>query len=78
MDSSLFFNITTAAYFIAMVVFIIYLTSKSEQVGLVATVISWIGFAANTVAIALRWREASYRSPLAPRHWRRWRWPWRR
>jgi catabolite regulation protein CreA len=45
------FNITTAAYFLAMVVFIIYLTSKSEQVGLVATIVSWAGFACNTVAI---------------------------
>lgn len=58
MTSSLFFNLTTAAYFAAMVIFIIYLTSKSEKIGLAAIVISWIGFVANTAAIGLRWREA--------------------
>ena len=58
MDSSLLFNVTTAAYFLGMVVFILYLTSKSEQIGFVATLISWIGFVANTGAIAMRWREA--------------------
>ncbi|MHB8707739.1 MAG: cytochrome c biogenesis protein, partial [Desulfuromonadales bacterium] len=58
MDSSLFFNITTAAYFVAMVVFILYLTAKNEQIGFAATVICWVGFAANTAAIGLRWREA--------------------
>ncbi len=58
MTSSLFFNLTTAAYFAAMVIFIIYLTSKSEKIGLVAIVISWAGFIANTTAIGLRWREA--------------------
>ena len=37
MTSSLFFNVTTAAYFLAMVVFILYLTAKSEKIALVAT-----------------------------------------
>ena len=58
MTSSLLFNVTTAAYFVAMVVFIVYLASKSEQVGFGAIVISWVGFVANTGAIGLRWREA--------------------
>jgi cytochrome c-type biogenesis protein CcsB len=58
MTSSLFFNLTTAAYFVAMVVFILYLSAKSEQIGLGGIIISWAGFAANTVAIGLRWREA--------------------
>ncbi|MDH3998104.1 MAG: c-type cytochrome biogenesis protein CcsB [Desulfuromonadales bacterium] len=58
MTSSLFFNVTTISYFAAMVVFIVYLTSKTKVVGLVATAICWIGFLANTLAIGLRWREA--------------------
>ena len=48
MTSSLLFNLTTVAYFAAMVVFIIYLTSKNKVVGLVATLICWAGFIANT------------------------------
>ncbi|MBW2452326.1 MAG: cytochrome c biogenesis protein CcsA, partial [Deltaproteobacteria bacterium] len=58
MTSSLFFNITTAAYFIAMVIFIVYLTSKNKTVSFVAVLVCWVGFLANTVAIGLRWREA--------------------
>ena len=58
MDSSLLFNITTIAYFAAMVVFIVYLTSKNKNVGFFATLICWIGFVANTVAIGMRWYEA--------------------
>ena len=58
MDSSLFFNLATGAYFFAMVGYIIFLTAKNEQTGHIATVLSWLGFIANTVAIGLRWREA--------------------
>ncbi|MDY0267632.1 c-type cytochrome biogenesis protein CcsB [Trichloromonas sp.] len=58
MTSSLFFNITTIAYFAAMVLFIIYLVSRSRAVALAATGAVWAGFAANTLAIGLRWREA--------------------
>ncbi|PLX80151.1 MAG: c-type cytochrome biogenesis protein CcsB [Desulfuromonas sp.] len=58
MTSSLFFNLTTGAYFIAMVVFILYIASKNDNIGFAATVISWLGLVANTLAIGLRWREA--------------------
>ena len=58
MNSSLLFNITTVAYFVAMVVFIVYLTSKNKSVGFVATLICWVGFIANTGAIGMRWVEA--------------------
>jgi ABC-type transport system involved in cytochrome c biogenesis permease subunit len=58
MNSSLFFNITTVAYFAAMVVFIVYLTSANKSVGFVATLICWVGFVANTAAIGMRWAEA--------------------
>ncbi len=58
MTSSLLFNVTTIAYFAAMVIFILYLASKGSKVALVATVACWIGFAANTAAIGMRWYEA--------------------
>jgi len=58
MTSSLLFNITTIAYFVAMVVFIVYLTSRNQAVGFAATLICWVGFIANTSAIGMRWYEA--------------------
>jgi cytochrome c-type biogenesis protein CcsB len=58
MTSSLFFNITTIAYFAAMVLFIVYLVSRAQVVALTATGLVWGGFVANTIAIGLRWREA--------------------
>ena len=58
MNSSLFFNITTIAYFAAMVLFIVYIVSRIQAVALTATGVVWGGFVANTIAIGLRWREA--------------------
>jgi len=58
MTSSLFFNITTIAYFAAMVLFIVYIVSRIQAVALTATGVVWGGFVANTIAIGLRWREA--------------------
>ncbi|TLM66392.1 MAG: c-type cytochrome biogenesis protein CcsB [Deltaproteobacteria bacterium] len=58
MTSSLFFNIATGAYFFAMVGYLAFLVAKSKETALAATVLSWLGFAANTAAIGLRWREA--------------------
>ena len=58
MNSSLLFNITTIAYFAAMVAFIVFLTSRTKSVGFVATLICWVGFIANTAAIGMRWYEA--------------------
>ena len=58
MTSSLFFNITTIAYFAAMVLFIVYIVSRIQAIGLTATGVVWAGFVANTIAIGLRWREA--------------------
>jgi cytochrome c-type biogenesis protein CcsB len=58
MTSSLLFNLTTIAYFSAMILFVVYLISRNRGIALVATGVVWAGFAANTVAIGLRWREA--------------------
>lgn len=58
MTSYQLFNYTTIAYFVSMVLFLAFLGTRSKGVGLGATVIAWIGFAANTAAIAMRWMES--------------------
>jgi len=59
MTSSMMFNLTTVAYFAAMILFIVYIASRSNAVALIATILCWLGFATNTGAIALRWMESS-------------------
>ncbi len=58
MTSSQFFNITTVAYFASMVTFVVYIASRNKAVSLVATLLAWGGFAANTIAIGLRWKAS--------------------
>jgi len=58
MTSSLFFNITTFAYFASMVMFIAYIATRSNQVALVAKIAALAGLATNTIAIGLRWYES--------------------
>jgi cytochrome c-type biogenesis protein CcsB len=58
MTSSQLFNLTTIAYFAAMILFLAYLVIRSPKVGLIATLIAWAGFAANSGAILTRWMEA--------------------
>lgn len=57
MDSSTLFGISTMAYVIAMIVYITYLAFRKDQVGIVATTVTIIGFVAQTLAIGMRWRE---------------------
>lgn len=57
MDSSFFFGISTMAYMVAMMIYITYLAFKKSQVGIVATVVTIIGFISQTAAIFLRWSE---------------------
>jgi cytochrome c-type biogenesis protein CcsB len=57
MDSSLLFGISTMAYFIAMILYIVYLAFKKPQVGLTATTVTVVGFVSQTLAIAARWGE---------------------
>jgi cytochrome c-type biogenesis protein CcsB len=59
MTSSMLFNLTTVGYFAAMVLFVVYIASRSNAVALIATALCWLGFAANTGAIALRWSESA-------------------
>ncbi|BCR03928.1 c-type cytochrome biogenesis protein CcsB [Desulfuromonas versatilis] len=58
MTSSMLFNITTIAYFASMVLFVVFIAGRSKVVGLLATLVAWAGFAANTGAIAMRWVES--------------------
>ncbi len=58
MDSGQLFNITTIAYFIAMVLFFAYIATKNKSVALIATLTSLAGFLIQTTALGLRWYES--------------------
>ena len=57
MDSSIFFGISTTTYFLAMIIYISHLAFKNKVVGIAATSVTIIGFASQTLAIILRWKE---------------------
>jgi cytochrome c-type biogenesis protein CcsB len=57
MGSSVFFGLSTMAYFVAMMTYITYLAFRKQQVGILATTIAIFGFASQTLAIILRWKE---------------------
>jgi cytochrome c-type biogenesis protein CcsB len=56
--STQLFNYTTIGYFVSMVLFIVYIATRNKNLGLVATLVAWVGFALNTAAIAQRWMES--------------------
>jgi len=58
MTSSLFFNITTFLFLISTLLFFVFLVSKNNSIGLGASLTAFIGWAAETVAIILRWKES--------------------
>jgi len=62
MTSLHLFNIVTVAYFASMVLFVVYLATRSRNIALGANVLAWSGFVAHTAAIGLRWYE-SYQVP---------------
>jgi cytochrome c-type biogenesis protein CcsB len=62
MSSTQLFNIVTIAYFASMVLFIVYLATRSKGVSLVAGIAAYGGLLAHTAAIGLRWYE-SYQIP---------------
>lgn len=57
MDSSTFFGLSTIAYILAMVLYIVYLAFRKNLIGVFATTITIAGFISQTLAIALRWKE---------------------
>jgi len=58
MSSGLFFNITTVAYFISMVLFFAYIAAKTKPMAFFATLAALVGFITNTLALGLRWYES--------------------
>jgi len=58
MDSGQLFNITTVAYFAAMVLFFAFIATKNKTVAFVATLTSLAGFLIQTAALGLRWYES--------------------
>ena len=52
------FNITTFTYLISMLAFFVFLASKSKTIGTTSISVTYGGLLAQTVAIALRWKES--------------------
>ena len=58
MDSSLLFTIATLSYLAAMVLYIWYLAFKKDGIGKTASIVTYAGFAFQTVALLIRWWES--------------------
>ncbi len=58
MLSAKLFNATTIFYMVSTLAFIGFLASRNKSVGLVGSILAWGGFAVQTVAIGLRWKES--------------------
>jgi cytochrome c-type biogenesis protein CcsB len=58
MNSAQLFNIVTVGYFGAMILFLVYLVTHSKKIALVANILTYAGFLAQTAAIGLRWYES--------------------
>ena len=58
MTSSLLFNVTTFAYLISMLLFFAFLASRIKALGTSGITIAYFGLLAQTMAIALRWKES--------------------
>ena len=58
MTSANLFNITTVFYMLSMLAFFVFLAGRNNKVGLSGSILAWAGFAVQTVAIGLRWKES--------------------
>ncbi|NVN99870.1 MAG: c-type cytochrome biogenesis protein CcsB [Geobacteraceae bacterium] len=58
MTSSLMFNITTILFLVSTLLFFVYLVSKNSSIGLGASLVAFLGWGIETVAIILRWKES--------------------
>ena len=58
MTSGSLLNITTIFYMLATLAFFLFLAGRNKQVGLAGSVLAWVGFAIQTAALALRWKES--------------------
>lgn len=57
MDSSVFFGVSTIAYILAMIAYIVYIAFKKDGIGISATTLTVGAFICQTLAIVLRWKE---------------------
>ncbi len=58
MDSSVFFGISTLAYFIAMAVYISFIAFRKNIISLIATTVTIFGFICQTAALIIRWVDS--------------------
>ena len=58
MLSAKLFNATTIFYMLSTLAFIGFLASRNKTLGTSGSVLAWIGFAIQTVATGLRWKES--------------------
>lgn len=58
MESSFLFTIATLAYLAAMVLYINYVAFKKEAIGKAASIVTYAGFAVQTIALSARWLES--------------------
>ena len=58
MTSSLLFNISTFAYLLSTLAFFAFLASRTKIIGTAAMLAAYSGLLAQTIAIALRWKES--------------------
>lgn len=64
MDSSTLFGISTMAYIFAMIAYMAYLAFKKSPIGITATILTILGFTAQTSSIVMRWVEFNERYHL--------------
>ena len=57
MESSTLFNASLVCYLVASVVYIAHLSFRAGKVGMAATAVTVVGFAAQTAALGMRWYE---------------------
>jgi cytochrome c-type biogenesis protein CcsB len=65
--SAFFFNVTIVSYFLAAIVFLIFLYSKKKHIGVIGTLLVLVGFIAHTGSIIFRAQEAGH-LPLSNLH----------
>ena len=58
MLSAKLFNATTIFYMLSTLAFIGFLASRNKFIGTAGSALAWIGFAVQTVATGLRWKES--------------------
>ena len=63
MGSSEFFGVATIGYVVAMIVYVVYMVFRKENIGVAATTVAVFSFLSHTAAFVLRWVE-SYRQGI--------------